>query len=83
MLSLRSVLPLLRRPGLWPAAVATAVRLAPTGWWRRWPPVPRPDPDYVRFRMVTNYGGDGAGAPDPEDLVRYLEWCRRATRHRG
>lgn len=79
----RSLLPLVVRPHLWRVALATSLRLAPPGWWRRWPPVPLPDPGYLRFRMVTNYGGDGGGEPDPGDLVSYLEWCRRAGRHRG
>lgn len=73
-----SLLPVAVRPWLWPVAVSTALRLASPGWWRRWPPLPRPDPTYLRFRMMTNYGGDGSGEPDPDDLVQYLEWCRRA-----
>ncbi|MGH9083057.1 MAG: hypothetical protein ACRDY3_09910 [Acidimicrobiales bacterium] len=79
------VLPVVRRPRLWPAALVAALRLAAPGWWHRWPPLPRPDPAYLRFRMVTNSGGDGGGAPDPADLVSYIEWCRcrRALRHRG
>ena len=49
--------------------------LAPRGWWRRWPPVPSPDPDYLRFRLQTMYG-DPEHEPEPEDLVTYLKWCR-------
>ncbi|MDA8310455.1 MAG: hypothetical protein M0Z46_07555 [Actinomycetota bacterium] len=64
------------RPGLWPVAVVTAVRLARPGWWRRWPPSPWPDEEYWRFRMQTAYGGDGSGRPAPEDVVEFLEWCR-------
>jgi hypothetical protein len=26
--------------------------------------------------METAYGGAGDQAPDPEDLVTYLRWCR-------
>jgi hypothetical protein len=26
--------------------------------------------------MVTAYGGEGGGAPRPEDIVTYLHWCR-------
>lgn len=79
----RAVLAVLVRPRLWVAAVAVSVRLAPTGWWRRWPPVPAPDPAYLRFRMITNYGGDGEAPPAPEDLVQFLDWWRRAERRRG
>jgi hypothetical protein len=64
------------RPELWPVALTAAVRLAPSRWWRRWPPLPWPDPDYWRFRMETAYGGDGDGPPEAEDVVEFLEWCR-------
>jgi hypothetical protein len=64
------------RPRLWPTAVGQIFRLSPTGWWRRAPYVPRPDPAYVRFRVATQYGGTEAAAPDPHDVVEYLSWCR-------
>jgi hypothetical protein len=70
------------RPDLWFEAAAASVALAPHGWWRRWPPLPLPDPDYWRFRMQTAYGGDGDAPPEPDDVVDYLEW-RRAGRRRG
>jgi hypothetical protein len=36
-----------------------------------------PDPDYLAFRLDTQYGsGPAAATPDPRDLVEYLEWCR-------
>lgn len=77
----RAVRPVLaavvRRPWLWPVAVVTVLRLARPGWWRRWPPVPEPDPDYWRFRMETAYGGGGGDVPDASDVVAYLRWCRR------
>jgi hypothetical protein len=64
------------RPWLWSTAVRQLVRMARPGWWRRAPFLPLPDPDYARFRLETAYGPDGA--PRREDLVSYLEWCRRA-----
>jgi len=64
------------RPRLWGTAVRQVVRLAPRGWWRRWPPVPLPDAEYLRFRLVTQYG-DPDRMPDADDVVTYLEWCRR------
>ncbi len=67
-------LAVLRRPGLWPTAVAQAGRLARPEWWKRPPFLPVPDREYVRFRMQTAYGS--AGTPAPEDLVAYLSWCR-------
>lgn len=66
---------ILARPGLWPTALALALRLARPGWWRRRPFLPLPDPDYLRFRLQTGYGSEGE--PDPEDVVAYLRWCRR------
>jgi hypothetical protein len=66
------------RPWLWPTAVALAWRMAPPGWWHRWPPRPWPDKAYLRFRMQTAYGdGDAGAAASPGELIDYLEWCRR------
>ena len=69
------------RPWLWGVAVGQVRRLAPAGWWRRWPPLPLPDPAYLRFRLQTAYG-DAARAPSPDDVVAYLSWCRRMRRLR-
>jgi hypothetical protein len=67
----RAVSAILRRPRLWPAALT----LVPDQWWRRWPPIPFPSRDYLRFRMQTMYGDQGALRSD--DVIAYLEWCRR------
>ena len=75
----RAALAIAGRPALWGVAVVQLVRLAPVGWWRRWPPVPTPDPDYLRFRLQTQYG-DPEREPEPADVVSYLEWCRRYGR---
>lgn len=69
---LRAVVP---RPGLWGSALAEAWRLRRSGWWRAWPPLPLPDPDLWRFRMVTAYGGDGDAVPQLRDVVSFLRWC--------
>lgn len=84
-LGVRAVLAVLVRPDLWWTAVRTAWRLAPPGWWRRSPHLPLPSPDYVRFRMVTAYGGDGSAPARAHDLIAYLEWCRAwpAVTHRS
>ncbi len=76
-----AVLAVLRRVDLWPIAVRQSLRLAPRGWWRRAPFLPLPARDYLHFRMVTAYGGDGdpdlvPDADPADDLVTYLEWCR-------
>ena len=67
----------LRRPALWPTALATLCRLAPPGWWRRSPHLPVPDRRLWAFRMVTAYGRPDA-EPVAGDVVSYLEWCRDA-----
>ena len=74
----------LRRPALWITAVVSLARLAPAGWWRRWPPVPRPDPHYLAFRLITQYG-DPHHAPEPHDVVTFLRWQRswRRTQRRA
>jgi hypothetical protein len=77
----------LARPVLWPTAIRQWKRATPRGWWRRPPFLPRPDREYLRFRLETQYGTDGA--PAAKDLATYLEWCRaehrrnRRERHGG
>jgi len=71
------VVAVLRRPWLWPTAARAARRMVPDGWWRRRPFLPLPSPAYLRFRLVTMYGGSGDGPVRPDDLVAWLEWCRR------
>jgi len=66
---------LLRRPALWPTALRQIVALSPTRWWRGGARRPGPPPDYLRFRMVTQYGGTGRSM-EPRDVVNYLAWCR-------
>lgn len=63
-------------PTLWPTALIVALRLAPRGWWRRSPHLPLPDAEYLHFRLVTAYGGDGTAPAESADLVTYLRWCR-------
>jgi hypothetical protein len=70
---------LLARPALWSTAVRQVVVLASPGWWRRAPFLPMPDGDYLRFRLVTQYG-DPDHQPEPRDLVTYLHWCRAERR---
>lgn len=73
----------LRHPTLWPTAVSQALRLAPRGWWRRAPFLPLPDPEYLAFRLETQYGSDAA--PETHDVVSFLRWCRDESRraHHG
>ncbi len=65
----------LAHPRLWPVALRQAARLSPRGWWRRPPFLPRPDPGYLRWRALTQYG-EGDHPLEPGDVVAYLQWCR-------
>jgi hypothetical protein len=82
-LTVAGVLAVVRRPHLWGIALAQGWRLRRRGWWRSSPFLPVPDAAYLRFRMITAYGGDGSAAVEPDDLVRYLEWCRDWPHARG
>lgn len=73
------------RPWLWGDALVAVLRLARRGWWRSWPPVPSPDPEYVAWRTQTGHGDD-ARSPSgtAEDVLSYLTFCRglrRSSRH--
>ena len=69
-----------RHPSLWLAGARQVRVLAAPGWWRRAPFLPLPSPDYLRFRLQTAYGGAGDRAPEPDDIVTYLRWCRSLGR---
>ncbi|HEU4641466.1 MAG TPA: hypothetical protein VFS44_03355 [Gemmatimonadaceae bacterium] len=43
------------------------------GWYRRFPFLPLPPSEYVRWRMHTAYG-DHDAIPPVEDIVRYARW---------
>jgi hypothetical protein len=47
----------------------------PSGWYRRAPFLPVPDRAWLRFRLVTAYGDPGH-APEPDDVITWLEWSR-------
>jgi len=71
----RVTVAVLGRPALWLTAIGQVARLARPGWWRRWPPLPAPAPEYLRFRLQTQYG-DPDREPEADDVLAYLEWCR-------
>lgn len=78
----RAARAVVHHPSLWATGIVQVFRLAPTGWWRRWPPLPMPDPGYLRFRLQTAYG-DPDRDPEPEDVVTYLRWVRETARIMG
>lgn len=45
------------------------------GWFREPPFLPLPPPEYVRWRMYTAYGDEGA-VPPAEDVLRVARWRR-------
>ena len=74
-----TVLAVARRPSLWTTAVRQVFVLAAPGWWRRRPFLPLPDPAYLRFRLITQYG-DPAHRIITADAIAYLHWCRSYRR---
>jgi hypothetical protein len=66
------------RPGLWWTALGELRRMAPRLWWRSAPHLPLPDRRLWEFRMVTAYGRPDA-APNRDDVISFLEWCRATT----
>jgi hypothetical protein len=71
---LRLAAEVLRRPSLWVVAGRQAGRLVPAGWWRRAPYLPLPSREYLRFRLLTQYG-DAEHEIEPRDVLNYLRWC--------
>jgi hypothetical protein len=67
-----------RHPALWPTALRQLGRTAPAGWWRRRPFLPVPSGEYLRFRLITQYGS-ADHPPVPADVLNYLLWCKRAA----
>ncbi|MEQ1872097.1 MAG: hypothetical protein ABL953_00090 [Ilumatobacteraceae bacterium] len=66
---------IVRQPRLWRTALTQWRRTTPHGWWRRRPFLPVPASEYMRFRMLTQYGS--ADHPVvPADVLNYLQWCR-------
>jgi hypothetical protein len=67
------------RPALWGVALRVWWRTTPTRWWARAPFLPVPSREYLRFRLVTQYGRNDAYIA-PEDVLNYLAWCKRQAR---
>lgn len=73
-LSLRLALRALKHPATGVALLQVAWRFRRRQWWRRFPFLPLPATDYVRWRMHTAYGSDDF-VPPPEDVERYARWA--------
>ena len=71
----RTLAALAVRPDLWSAGISQVRRLAPNGWYLRWPFLPLPAREYLEFRVLTQYG-DTQRSPEVRDVIDYLEWSR-------
>jgi hypothetical protein len=60
------------RPGLWATVARQAGALRARG-------ALAPSPEWLRFRVVTQYGDAGHRA-DPDDVIAWLEWCKAVRR---
>ncbi len=65
------------RPSLWATALTQVVRLTPRRWWARAPFLPVPTREYIRFRVLTQYGERGHTL-DVVDVLSYLRWLKES-----
>ena len=63
-----------RDPKLALSLMQVAWRFRARRWYRRFPFLPLPAAEYVRWRMYTAYG-DERIVPPAEDIVRYARWA--------
>jgi hypothetical protein len=66
----------LTNPATGVALARVAWRFRRRDWYRRFPFLPLPATEYVRWRMHTAYGRDDA-VPPARDVVRYARWATR------
>jgi hypothetical protein len=69
------VVAVVRRPDLWVTALRQVRRMAPERWWTTRPYLPVPSREYLRFRLVTQYGSADR-PPVDADVLNYLTWCK-------
>ena len=74
VLAWRSVL----NPKTGVALLRTGWRFRSRDWYRRFPFVPLPAREYLRWRMYTAYG-DEQFVPPANDVVRYARWAVRKS----
>ena len=71
-LVVRSVL----NPAVGIALARVGWRFRRRGWYARFPFLPVPAREYLRWRMHTAYGR-GDAVPPADDVVRYARWATR------
>ena len=69
------VIAVLCRPSLWITALTQLFRLTPRRWWARAPFLPVPTREYIRFRVLTQYGERGHTL-EVADVLSYLRWLK-------
>jgi hypothetical protein len=65
-----------RSPRTAVALLRVGWRFRARDWYRRFPFLPFPDREYMRWRMYTAYG-DERTVPSADDVVRYARWAVR------
>jgi hypothetical protein len=63
-----------RDPRTASALLRVAWRFRARGWYRRFPFLPLPAREYLKWRMYTAYG-DAEIVPPADDIVRYSRWA--------
>ena len=58
------------------ALVRVGWRFRSRDWYKRFPFLPLPSREYMRWRMYTAYGDERA-VPPADDVVRYARWAVR------
>jgi hypothetical protein len=71
------VIAVLCRPSLWSTALIQVFRLTPRRWWARAPFLPVPTREYIRFRVLTQYGERGHTL-EVADVLSYLRWLKES-----
>jgi hypothetical protein len=66
----------LRNPVVGLSLARVGWRFRRRDWHKRFPFLPLPATEYVRWRMHTAYGRDDA-VPPAEDVIRYARWATR------
>ena len=64
----------LRDPRTASALLRVGWRFRARGWYRRFPFLPLPAREYLRWRMYTAYGDENI-VPSADDIVRYSRWA--------
>ncbi len=68
-----------RHPSLACEAIRLAAATAAPGWFRKAPFVPRPEPRYRDWRLLTAYGRTDA-RPTEREVEEFLRWRRNLRR---